>query len=146
MSEIKKPRPRSLARECVFKAVFASRISESHVREELDSILEGFSEKSVDKSFARRLADHVHEHQAQARDMLRPCMKLQKSVALNDVEDALLLMAAVELIHHPDTPGKVVINEAVNLCKHYGTADGFKFVNGVLDALLRQVTGSAKEA
>ncbi len=146
MSEISKPRPRSLARECVFKAVFASRISDSHVREELDSILEEFAEKSVDKVFACALADHVYACQSQARDALQPYMRLQKSVALNDVEDALLLMAAVELLYHPDTPGKVVINESVNLCKRYGTADGFKLVNGVLDALLRQITGTTKEA
>jgi len=44
------------------------------------------------------------------------------------------------LIHHPEIPAKVVINEAVELAKRYGTEMSGAFVNGVLDQL-RQAVG-----
>jgi N utilization substance protein B len=47
-------------------------------------------------------------------------------------------MAAYEL-DHLDTPARVVINEAIELAKRYGTDDSGKFVNGVLGALYRRL-------
>lgn len=54
---------------------------------------------------------------------------------LSPVEYAILLLAAYELLHHPEIPYRVVINEAVELAKSYGGTDGYKYVNGVLDKL-----------
>ena len=45
------------------------------------------------------------------------------------------MIGAWELLHAPDMPYRVVINEAVELAKSYGGTDGHKFVNGVLDKL-----------
>jgi transcription antitermination protein NusB len=47
----------------------------------------------------------------------------------------VLLVAAYELKNHVDIPYRVVINEAVELAKTFGGADGYKYVNGVLDKL-----------
>ena len=61
---------------------------------------------------------------------------------LSPVELAVLLLAAYELLQHPEIPYRVIINEAVELAKTFGGTDGFKYVNGVLDKLagsLRQV-------
>ncbi len=54
---------------------------------------------------------------------------------VSPIERGILLMAACELKHHPETPYRVVINEAIELTKSYGGTDGHKFVNGVLDKL-----------
>jgi N utilization substance protein B len=54
---------------------------------------------------------------------------------LSPVERAVLLVAAFELKNHLDIPYRVVINEAVELAKTFGGADGYKYVNGVLDKL-----------
>lgn len=54
---------------------------------------------------------------------------------VSPVEHALLLLAAHELKSHPETPYRVVINEAIELAKEYGATDGHKFVNGVVDKL-----------
>jgi transcription antitermination protein NusB len=58
---------------------------------------------------------------------------------LSPVEFSVLLLGAFELIHHPEIPYRVVINEAVELAKTFGGSDGHKFVNGVLDKLALQV-------
>ncbi|WP_091533005.1 transcription antitermination factor NusB [Fontimonas thermophila] len=58
---------------------------------------------------------------------------------LDPVEHAILLLGAYELRHKPEVPWKVVVNEAVNLAKIFGAEEGYKFVNGVLDKLARQL-------
>lgn len=54
---------------------------------------------------------------------------------ISPVEHAVLLIGAYELAHHQEVPYRVVMNEAVELAKSYGGAEGYKYVNGVLDKL-----------
>ncbi|UDG83238.1 transcription antitermination factor NusB [Candidatus Vallotia lariciata] len=54
---------------------------------------------------------------------------------LSPVERAVLLIAVYEFQHQLEIPYRVVINEAVELTKTFGGADGYKYVNGVLDRL-----------
>ncbi len=58
---------------------------------------------------------------------------------LSPVEFSVLLLGAYELLHHPEVPYRVIINEAVELTKTFGGADGHKYVNGVLDKMAAQV-------
>ena len=58
---------------------------------------------------------------------------------LSPIEFSVLMIGAYELLHHPDIPFRVIINEAVELTKTFGGTDGHKFVNGVLDKLAAQV-------
>lgn len=51
------------------------------------------------------------------------------------VDRTVLRMAAYELLHRPDVPRNVAINEAVELVKRYSTDDSGRFVNGVLSAI-----------
>jgi transcription antitermination protein NusB len=55
------------------------------------------------------------------------------------VERCILLVGAYELAHMPETPYRVVINEAIELGKSFGGTDGHRFVNGVLDKLAPQL-------
>lgn len=57
---------------------------------------------------------------------------------LSPVERAILLLGAYELLHCPDVPWRVVINEAVELAKKFGGTDGHKYINGVLDKLAQE--------
>ncbi|MEI8010124.1 MAG: transcription antitermination factor NusB [Candidatus Nitrotoga sp.] len=58
---------------------------------------------------------------------------------LSPIEFSVLMIGAYELLHHPDIPFRVIINEAVELTKTFGGTGGHKFVNGVLDKLAAQV-------
>jgi N utilization substance protein B len=57
------------------------------------------------------------------------------------IDRLILRMAAWELQHQPDTPQAVVINEAIELARAFGTDESPKFVNGVLDSI-RKALGS----
>ena len=58
---------------------------------------------------------------------------------LPNVDRAILRLAVWELIAQPDVPSAVVMDEAVELAKQYSTEKSSSFVNGVLDAIARQV-------
>jgi N utilization substance protein B len=76
---------------------------------------------------------------------IAPC--LDRPIAqLSPVERAVLLVAAFELKNHLDIPYRVVINEAVELAKTFGGADGYKYVNGVLDKLSAQLRPDEAQA
>lgn len=65
---------------------------------------------------------------------------------LSPVESCVLLLGAFELVHHPETPYRVVINEAIELAKSFGGTDGHKYVNGVLDKLAAEIRPVEVEA
>jgi len=52
---------------------------------------------------------------------------------LSPIEACVLLMGSFELVNHPETPYRVIINECIELAKSFGGTDGHKYVNGVLD-------------
>ncbi|WP_220718616.1 transcription antitermination factor NusB [Agarivorans litoreus] len=61
----------------------------------------------------------------------------RKLEELDIVEHAILLIGVYELLMVSDVPPKVVINEAIELAKSFAAEDSHKFVNGVLDKVLR---------
>ena len=54
---------------------------------------------------------------------------------ISPIERGILLLGACEFKHFPETPYRVVLNEAIELAKSFGGTDGHKFVNGALDKL-----------
>lgn len=84
------------------------------------------------------LLDGVLENLPELQALLEP--KVSRPWAeVSPVERGILLMAACELRDHPETPWRVVLNEAIELAKSYGGTDGHKFINGVLDKLASQL-------
>ena len=65
---------------------------------------------------------------------------------ISPVERGILLISTFELVHRPETPYRVIINEAIELAKGYGGTDGHKFVNGVLDKLAARLRPDEVEA
>jgi N utilization substance protein B len=59
------------------------------------------------------------------------------------IDRLILRMAAWELGHVPDTPPAVVLNEAIELARAFGTDESPRFVNGVLDAIHRALRPDA---
>ncbi|MEO8038532.1 MAG: transcription antitermination factor NusB [Betaproteobacteria bacterium] len=102
-------------------------------------------EGRLDEDFARAdaaLFDRIIGGVVAGADPLRArlAVYLDRPVGeLSPVEHAILLIAAQELAAHPETPYKVIINEAIDLAKIFGGTDGHKYVNGVLDRLAAEL-------
>ena len=59
--------------------------------------------------------------------------------SLNPIELTALRIGAFELLYSPEIPCLVVLDESVSLCRAFGSQDGHRYVNGVLNNLARQV-------
>ena len=55
------------------------------------------------------------------------------------IDRSILRLAMYELMYEKSTPMKVIINEAVEIAKKYGTKDSFTFINAVLDATAKEI-------
>ncbi|TCM68670.1 NusB antitermination factor [Acinetobacter calcoaceticus] len=65
--------------------------------------------------------------------------------ALDGVELATLRLGAYELKEHMEIPYRVVLDEAIELAKHFGGADSHKYINGVLDRLAISLREAEKQ-
>ncbi len=74
----------------------------------------------------------VGEHRASIDELLGRYARGWEVARMPVVDRTLLRMATFELLHRPDVPRNVVINEAVELAKMYSTDDSGRFVNGLL--------------
>ena len=63
---------------------------------------------------------------------------------MGSVERNVLRLAFYELLHCPEVPPPVVLNEAIDLAKYFSNADAGRFVNGILDRLNKDVNGGAR--
>ena len=59
---------------------------------------------------------------------------------MNVLDRLILRLAIYEFLHEPETPAKVIINEALELARTFSTDDSVRFINGVLDAVRRTLT------
>ena len=65
---------------------------------------------------------------------------------IGGVDRSVLRLAMFELFHCEETPPVVILNEAVDVAKFFSTRDSGKFVNGVLDRAMQDVTRPPREA
>lgn len=61
------------------------------------------------------------------------------------IDRLIVRLAVYELQHHPQTPARVVINEALELARTFSTDDAVRFINGVLDGIRRAMNRSAED-
>ncbi|HAO99367.1 MAG TPA: transcription antitermination factor NusB [Fibrobacteres bacterium] len=62
------------------------------------------------------------------------------------IDRIILRMAVAELLAEPDVPVKVCLNEAVEIARKFSTEDSSRFVNGVLDAVARELQNLPSES
>ena len=90
-----------------------------------------------EKSYVLILTEGVFERREALDSIIAGHSRHWKLERIARVELAILRLALFELLHMPDVPAKVVINEAVELAKDFGDDNSGTFVNGVLDAVAK---------
>ncbi len=122
---------RRRAREISLQALYAWKLAGGDVLAQART-LEGWVR--CDQEFASELITEVVNKSDSLEKIIAP--HLDRSLAsLSPVERVILLIGAYELSARPETPFKVVLNEAIELGRSFGGTDGHKFVNGVLEKL-----------
>jgi len=87
------------------------------------------------KEFARRLFEGTVAEAGPIDRLLRRHAEHWKLERMAAVDRNVLRLGLYELMHYPETPAAVVINEALELARRFSTAESVEFVNGVLDAV-----------
>lgn len=98
-----------------------------------------------DTPFVDRLVKGVIEHQQELDDTLQPIAPEWPIDQISRMDRVVLRMGLYELKYEPETPPKVIINEAVELAKAFGGDNSSKFINGVLGTAYRQLSGITEE-
>lgn len=91
-----------------------------------------------DREFVFSLASTTSQHQDELDEIIQPAAPEWPVEQIARVDRIILRMAVAELLFVQDTPPKVVINEAVELGKRFGSENTSKFVNGVLGTVYRE--------
>jgi transcription antitermination protein NusB len=92
---------------------------------------------------ATLLAEGVGEHQARIDDLIRANARNWTLERMAVTDRSVLRLATFELLERPEVPTAVVLDEAVELAKRFGTDDSGRFVNGILSAVARTARPTA---
>ena len=92
----------------------------------------------VDAVYFCRLLYGVPEYLSILETHFAPLLDRPMS-QLNPIELTLLRLSSFELCYCQEIPYRVVLNESVSLAKQYGSQDGYKYVNGILNRMAKQV-------
>ncbi|GAA1319416.1 transcription antitermination factor NusB [Leucobacter albus] len=82
--------------------------------------------------YAREIVDGVTDHREEIDELIASYAQGWTIERMPNVDRAILRIASWEMLHNPEVPAPVAINEAVGLAKEYSTDDSSRFVNGVL--------------
>ncbi|MBW8310820.1 MAG: transcription antitermination factor NusB [Rhizobium sp.] len=126
------PHARSRARRRALQAVYAWQLSNTAINKVIDQFRNEQDMEVADLEYFEDLVRGVEHNLGSLDEALSEF--LDRDIAQVDpIERAVLRIAAYELRHRVDVPYRVVINEAIETTKRFGSEHGHTFVNGVLD-------------
>jgi N utilization substance protein B len=134
-----RPSPRRLARELVLQALYASECKDIEPEQSLEDLAREHQLQQKNLQFARALVSLTARHRDRADGQIARLSKNWDITRIAAIDRTILRMAIVELEHIPDTPVKVVLNEAIELARKFSTSESSAFVNGILDGYIKGV-------
>jgi N utilization substance protein B len=132
------PKKRHKARKFALQGVYQWQLTGNDVGEIVLTFLKDMNPKKTDTDYFRLLMRGVPAHVSELDESFTPFLD-RPIKDIGPIELAILRLGAYELIHCPDLPYKVAVNEAVELAKDFGPEESFKYMNGVLDKVAKQV-------
>jgi N utilization substance protein B len=102
-----------------------------------ESARESRNQESID--FARLIAGGTIENLAEIDRQIKTQLEHWDFSRLNKVDQAILRIGVYSLLYQHDIPASVTIDEAVDISKEFGTDESYRFVNGVLDGIRKNL-------
>ncbi|MDC7241341.1 MAG: transcription antitermination factor NusB [Spirochaetales bacterium] len=136
---------RRKARILAFQALYSYEMTSA----ELDDLFrfEWAREETLEDdviTFASLLIKGTVENLQEIDSQIRGSLRNWDFNRLEKVSLAILRMSIYALIYQRDIPPKVVIDEAVEITKEFGTDDSYRFVNGILDTIKKNYEQPAR--
>ena len=134
-------------REIVFSAIYQFDFNEDMETssEYLERELSFFSMETEMKLRTRKYFDSILRYRDEIDSVIRKHLTNWTFESLASTDKNVLRLGAYEIIYEPDIPIEVTLNEAIDIAKKYGSEQGGKFVNGVLDRIARECASTEKK-
>ena len=97
------------------------------------------------RTYARLLVGFVAEHQEEIDRQLAEALTRWDLKRVAVVDRCVLRIGAGELLYEPEVPARVILDEAIEIAKQFGSGESGRFVNGVLDRIARAHRGEERE-
>jgi N utilization substance protein B len=130
---------RRLGRVLAVQALYPARINLEYSPANIDKIAaldeQRYSEEAI--KFAHVLMALAQKHLEEADELVKTVLENWEWDRLCAMDKTILGIAVLELMHLPEVPARVVINEAIEIAKEFSTEKSGIFVNGILDSVAR---------
>lgn len=137
------PAARHNARRYALQAMYQWQVAHTALIEIEAEFLKYRIDKNLDLAYFKELVHGIPEHQLEIDQAMQPFLG-RPIQEIDAIELAVLRVAIYELIKRPDIPYRVIINEALVLTKKFGSTEGHKFVNGLLDRVAKNLRSIEK--
>jgi N utilization substance protein B len=107
-------------------------------KEIVDQFVANQIDQKIDLDYFKELVTNVPANSPDIDKDMSVFLK-RPITELDPIELAIMRMGIYEFMFRLDIPYRVTINEALELTKKFGSVEGFKFVNGVLDQVARKI-------
>ena len=134
---------RRIVREKVLQILYAYEMNKDSLQPFSQEILKDVTDET-DRAFAQELIRKVLSNIEDLDDRIIKRVTNWEMNRIALIDKILLRIGICELLHFPDIPPKVSINESIEIAKDYSTAGSAKFINGILDAVLAEEKNSGK--
>ncbi len=129
---------RRKARELALQMLFQHDMSGN----EPDMIIATFEDlqksKANTREFATKILRGTVDHLSEIDDMIQAQAENWRLSRLAVVDRNIIRMSVYEFMHETDTPKLVIIDEAIEIAKKFGTQKSSQFINGILDGILKR--------
>ncbi len=143
-SERSQPESRHGAREAAVQMLYQWEVGRAPIEEVRRTYWanapEGVPLSDDLRAFATSLATGTVEHVAALDPLITDAAEHWRIERMNVLDRLILRLAVYEFLHEPETPGKVIINEALELARSFSADDSVRFINGILDAVRRTLS------
>jgi len=134
-----------LAREIALQALYLMDTSGTPEPEALAAVIRRDPADEKALAFARELARGAHARREALDRHIQETARNWALPRMAAVDRNILRLAAYELLFCPETPVRVVIDEAIEISKKYSTEDSSRFINGILDKIKDRRAHDPKE-
>jgi transcription antitermination protein NusB len=124
---------RTIARENILKVLYQQNLNEYTFSDILKTFIE---KRKYDKDYFENIILLIEKNNQKIVSFIEDNTDL-KLESLIPVDKSILMLSVCELIYRNDVPKKVILNESINIAKKYSTDESYKFINNILDQLLK---------
>ena len=136
---------RTKARKRAVDAAFAADLRKISPLSLLDDVAEMAADRQNQDAifgYARDIVQGVVDHHEEIDDLLETYSQGWALDRMPNLDRAILRVAVWEILHNPDVPDAVAVNEAVEMAKELSTDDSGSFVNGLLSRIASTKTAN----